>query len=730
MIRLSDRVHHPKKITDYKDALVMLHKWDADCKELKKLAQQELAELTKRATLKAMIPEDLKRDIEKDETLKPFAKSWEFVLKQVPLRKEWKVPKKGSNDMDIGLAEKAEDPEGEGDQDAMVCKPCDEELYSLKGQGKGASAAPFQGYCSWCWGWGHKRVDCRKRLAAEAAGKGADPKGGQMSAIKGEEKGKSAWKGFQKGGAPKGGWQVKGGGKGLQMGQQKGKGGKGGGWGGGFTLNIDGGESWGSHGDGAWGQGSEHQGYDGGYDGRLWLFEECDSDGSGSSAGDMDELLVLDDSEALAVPAGDTSEELLSPVTYHSYESDLLPILPSSYVTSAKQLTKFPVVSTVEPQFASIADCYAFFSSSAPTASIVESSCPPDSATPAELRASNATFYPISTPVKKKMSPMIEHLKEKISIFGLPCAVGGADAGNAGDVYEGVDSEYECPVPDACSILHQDVAAGRSDPELAVGVYHNYSHTSNQNSLSAASCADGSSLKPSLALQRDSFLNFVSSVGEPEAEISIEMQPLSMSMDERESIRMADEDMRNGTFPDMVDSDSEPEDEREYRDAERRKMARKHGPRRPPPAPESYLIGYPPVVPRTSHSRTSASAAPSSPDFVVETDGFKITSSGALLGSGGGPRFGRSGSMRRARWKSRKTRSRMDMATGRLDRCNDRTRSRVAKDFEDFTVGELKSIVETCTETISPQTCAGEFSYFSRELPDIEDHSWMDGGYG
>ena len=436
---------------------------------------------------------------------------------------------------------------------------------------------------------------------------------------------------------------------------------------------------------------------------------------------------MLDDAEAQAVPAGDTSVELLSPATNHSYESDLLPILPSSYGTSAKQVTKFPVVSTDEPQFASIADCYAFFSSSAPGASIVERSCPPDSAAPAELRSSNTTFYPISTPVKKKMSPMIEHLKEKISIFGLPCAVGGADAGNAGDVYEGVDSEYECPVPDACSISLQDVAAGRPDPEQAVGVYHNFSHTSNQNSLSAASCADGSSLKPSVAVQRDPFLDFVSSVGEPEAKISIELQTLSMSMNERESIRMAYEDRKNGTFPDLVDYESEPEDEHEHRDAERRKMARKHGPRRPPPAPESYLIDYPPVVPKTGRS-TGKLPTCAEDDRLGDQNNHQEAIEQTPL-SKPSSSASRGGSTRRARWKSRKTRSRMDRATGCLERRNDHSRSRVAKDFEDLTVGELKSIVETCTKTISPQTSDGEFSNFSRELPDIEDNSWMDGAY-
>eukprot|EP00972_Heterocapsa_arctica_P057591 8496690-Heterocapsa_arctica.AAC.1 len=41
-----------------------------------------------------------------------------------------------------------------------------------KGKGKdgksGAPATPFQGYCGYCWNWGHKKADCRTRLRAEA----------------------------------------------------------------------------------------------------------------------------------------------------------------------------------------------------------------------------------------------------------------------------------------------------------------------------------------------------------------------------------------------------------------------------------------------------------------------------------------------------------------------------------------------------------------------------------
>ena len=72
--------------------------------------------------------------------------------------------------MDLGIAEK--DPEADkGDEPACgTCAPTsgasdDQDLNMMKG-----SSAQFQGYCSHCWLWGHKRVDCRKRLAAEKGG--------------------------------------------------------------------------------------------------------------------------------------------------------------------------------------------------------------------------------------------------------------------------------------------------------------------------------------------------------------------------------------------------------------------------------------------------------------------------------------------------------------------------------------------------------------------------------
>ena len=62
------------------------------------------------------------------------------------------------------------------------------------------------------------------------------------------------------------------------------------------------------------------------------------------------------------------------------------------------------------------------------------------------------------------------------------------------------------------------------------------------------------------------------------------------------------------------------------------------------------------------------------------------------------------------------------MATGRLTRCSG---TREVKDFEMFTIGELRNIIETCTEKIEPKN--DEYYNFARELPDVEDLSWLDG---
>ena len=151
--RLADKGHKAKKMVDYKDGLAVLNAWDQDCKDLAKIEGQSISELTRRTTLKHIIPADLMRDLERDSSLKKWETSWAFVLEQVPLRKDWKPSaKKGINVMDVVVVEAAG---AEGDE--SLCRPCegggDEDLSTFKGGGKGV----FNGYCSWCSKWGHMR---------------------------------------------------------------------------------------------------------------------------------------------------------------------------------------------------------------------------------------------------------------------------------------------------------------------------------------------------------------------------------------------------------------------------------------------------------------------------------------------------------------------------------------------------------------------------------------------
>ena len=67
--RLSDKVHHPPKITSYSTAVTMLTSWEASCRELEKLEGQGLSEISKRTILKNMLPPDLVRDLERDPSL-------------------------------------------------------------------------------------------------------------------------------------------------------------------------------------------------------------------------------------------------------------------------------------------------------------------------------------------------------------------------------------------------------------------------------------------------------------------------------------------------------------------------------------------------------------------------------------------------------------------------------------------------------------------------------------
>ena len=143
--RLADKVHKPKAISDYKVVVALLNAWDANVKELAKLEGQEISALTKRTTLKNMVPAELQRDLEKDKSLKSYAEAWKYVLEQVPLRKKWGSKtsgKRGKDDMDGDAAEQdaADNPEG------PCCASCDgsggDELYTMKRQN-----SSFIGYC-------------------------------------------------------------------------------------------------------------------------------------------------------------------------------------------------------------------------------------------------------------------------------------------------------------------------------------------------------------------------------------------------------------------------------------------------------------------------------------------------------------------------------------------------------------------------------------------------------
>ena len=279
--RLSAKVHRPSKIADYKNALAQLTAWDTSLKELVKVEGQGLSELTKITTLSNMVPDDLMRDVEKDKSLVKLADIWNYVIEQVEVRKHWAAKsKKDPNAMDIDAAE------DESLKDEIpACGACEgEDLDTLKGGGRQV----FNGYCGYCNLWGHKRAECRKRASDMAKG-GSGKDGGKGKEVgKGQEAGKGSWgqggqqqqnKGGWKGGwqQQSGGWQTKGG-----SGKGKGKWGKQGGKGSGFggtMYNIDGDDGYYDSFGGGWGSsGANSSGFFG-------CLCESDSDGESDIAG-------------------------------------------------------------------------------------------------------------------------------------------------------------------------------------------------------------------------------------------------------------------------------------------------------------------------------------------------------------------------------------------------------------------------------------------------------------
>ena len=133
--RLADKVHHPKKVESYADALAAVNKWKLNCAELAKIEGQQISDITKRTTLKGMIPTDLAHDLEKDKSLKDWTKAWNFVIEQIPLRKEWRpLKKKDKDDMDLSMAE--EGASGDQDDEGPRCGECNPTDDSLKARAR------------------------------------------------------------------------------------------------------------------------------------------------------------------------------------------------------------------------------------------------------------------------------------------------------------------------------------------------------------------------------------------------------------------------------------------------------------------------------------------------------------------------------------------------------------------------------------------------------------------
>ena len=105
LAKLLRKAHYPKKIASYATALSDLMTWDTDVKELEKIEARAMSDFTKCTTCKSMVMDDLLRDIERDATLKTFTDAWNFVLAQIPLRKQWSAKNRGPNDMDVDVAE-------------------------------------------------------------------------------------------------------------------------------------------------------------------------------------------------------------------------------------------------------------------------------------------------------------------------------------------------------------------------------------------------------------------------------------------------------------------------------------------------------------------------------------------------------------------------------------------------------------------------------------------------
>ena len=222
------------------------------------------------------------------------------------------------------------------------------------------------------------------------------------------------------------------GGKGYGSGKGKGKG-----KGGLYSFDIDG---------DYWGQSSD---WNSGYNGRLWLFEEIESDDEESELGnvestdsDGDDLLMMEEANAESLLPKSLAYE--SPEPTVTCESDLSAQLaqeldaPSTAAENAMDLARF----------SSMTDWFAHFK--------VGSDEPTKCA--AELAAS---YYPIGTP-KSSTRPISSASGGKNSLSSCFWAT---DFDVQGCSDDGFGGEIEHPLPDADGIFSQGQAAGEHDLE-------------------------------------------------------------------------------------------------------------------------------------------------------------------------------------------------------------------------------------------------------------------------
>ena len=624
--RLADRVHHPKPILTYKEGLARLTEWENDLKDLAKIEGQQVSEITKRTILKAMIPADFARDLERDRALKPWDEAWKFVLEQMPLRKEWKGSTKksrGPDDMDVDVAEETKDEPG----DDPMCAPCDGELDTLKG-----GARPFQGYCSHCWIWGHMKKDCRK-LDAEMA---KTRNKGQEGGAKGEGKGK----GKEKGGTnwqSKGGWQVKGGGKGKgNWGKGKGKGG--------VVYNIDGGyfSGWGS---GQW------DSY-----GDRWIFgleDEGDdgvSDGEGNDSADEEGQFLT---EPLQKPVYKTFAELQA--AYADKSS------PTGEAAGPAEVPRVPKALSLSmpPTWA---DDGGWSTPSANTAAATMS--PPTGS------STTALSYYFGTTA---------HLGNE-EMLG-PCS------DLLGEEQENTEDDYEIEVP----TVHDLVAETQERELLSIG------------------CTDFSGCElvdvdlSCIERHEPNFGMFLALLYRKRGLIRRTVAPVQIADIPSLDVEEDDEEPDHG----LVDGDSEDEN------ADYCNLSAKHRAQRDRrEAMQKAKLGY--------AARPLVEDDDSDLEGILPADGSTGTSPPVLMmpgseeekdhdASGQPPEAKPTSSVRvggsrlkgsKGQWRNRRTRSRMDLATGEVTKCD---AGKVQdKDFEEMTVGELRQMAEQQCGTMDP----------------------------